>query len=86
MHLAASGAPATVKRRAVDRVHTPKILPVCVSYLFIKKTDMAVPYLERLVAGFQPRRPGFNPVLDDVGFVVDRTVLEQVFLEYSGSP
>jgi hypothetical protein len=35
MRLAASGAPATVKRRAVNPVHTLKILPVYSKYEFV---------------------------------------------------
>jgi hypothetical protein len=35
----------------------------------------------RLVAGFPPRRPGFQPGLRHVGFVVNRVAMEQVFSE-----
>jgi hypothetical protein len=34
----------------------------------------------RLVAGFPPRRPGFNPRSGYVGFVVDEMALRQGFL------
>jgi hypothetical protein len=39
----------------------------------------AVPWLRRLVAGLSPRRPGFNPGSVNVGFVVDKVALGQVF-------
>jgi hypothetical protein len=35
-----------------------------------------------LVADFPPRRPGFKPGSSNVGFVVDKVALEQVFSEY----
>jgi hypothetical protein len=39
------------------------------------------------VAGFPPRRPGFNPRSDHVRFVVDKVALGQVFPpEYFGFP
>jgi hypothetical protein len=40
---------------------------------------MAVPWLRRLVAGFPPRRPGFDPGSVQVGFVVDKVALGKVF-------
>jgi hypothetical protein len=40
----------------------------------------------QLVAGFPPRRPGFDPGSGHVGFVVDKVALGQVFSEYFGSP
>jgi hypothetical protein len=40
----------------------------------------AVPWLQRLVAGLSPRRPGFAPGSIHVGFVVDKVALGQVFL------
>jgi hypothetical protein len=46
----------------------------------------AVPQLSRLVAGFPPRRPGFEPRPSDVGFVVDKAELGQVLSEYFGFP
>jgi hypothetical protein len=33
------------------------------------------PYIKRLVAGFPPRRPGFEPGSGQVGFVVDKMAL-----------
>jgi hypothetical protein len=39
-----------------------------------------------LVAGFPPRRPGFEPGSGHVGFVVDKVALGQVFSEYFGFP
>jgi hypothetical protein len=44
---------------------------------------MATPQLKRLVAGFPPR---FAPGSDEVGFVVDKVTLGQVFSEYFGFP
>jgi hypothetical protein len=41
---------------------------------------MAAPQLTRLVAGFPQRRPGSG----QVGFVMDKVALEQVFSEYFG--
>jgi hypothetical protein len=43
-----------------------------------------VPKLRLLVAGFPPRRPGFEPRSGHVGFVVDKVALGQVFSEYFG--
>jgi hypothetical protein len=45
------------------------------SYLTIKWLSG----LSRLVAGLPPRRPGFDPGLVHVGFVVDKVALGQVF-------
>jgi hypothetical protein len=39
-----------------------------------------------LVAGFPPRRPGFKPESGQVGFVVDKVALRQVFSENFGFP
>jgi hypothetical protein len=47
---------------------------------------LAVPSLRLLVAGFPPRRPGFEPGSGHVGFVVDKVALGQVFSEYFGFP
>jgi hypothetical protein len=47
---------------------------------------MAAPYLKRLVAGFPPRRPGFDPGSGQVGFVVDKVTLGQVSSEYFRFP
>jgi hypothetical protein len=44
----------------------------------------AAPKLRRLVAGFPPRWPGFAPGSGQVGFVVDRVSLGQVFSDYFG--
>jgi hypothetical protein len=38
-----------------------------------------MPWLRRLVAGLSPRRPGFDPWLLHVGFMVDKVALGQVF-------
>jgi hypothetical protein len=45
-----------------------------------------VPQLRRLVAGFPPRRPEFQPRSGHVGFVVDKVALGQGFSEYFGFP
>jgi hypothetical protein len=50
-----------------------------------QESELAAPLLKRLVAGFPPRRPGFNPGSGQVGFVVDK-VSGQVFSEYFGFP
>jgi hypothetical protein len=42
--------------------------------------------LKRLVAGFPPRRPGFEPGSGHVRFVVHKVALGQVFSEYFGFP
>jgi hypothetical protein len=47
---------------------------------------MAAPQLKQLAAGFSPRRPGFKPGYGQVGFVVDKVALGQVFSEYFGFP
>jgi hypothetical protein len=43
----------------------------------------AVPKLKRLVAGFPPQRPGFDPISGYVDFVLDRVVLGQVFSKFT---
>jgi hypothetical protein len=40
--------------------------------------------LKRSVAGFPPRRLGFEPGTSHVGFVVDKVAQGQVFSEYIG--
>jgi hypothetical protein len=47
---------------------------------------MAVSYLRRLVADFPPRRPGFEPRSSNVGFMVNKVGLGQVFSQYFGFP
>jgi hypothetical protein len=42
--------------------------------------------LRQLVAGFPPRRPGFNPRSSHMGFVVDKVALGQVFSKYFSLP
>jgi hypothetical protein len=44
------------------------------------------PSLKQLVAGFPPRRSGFEPRSGQVGFVVNKVALGQVFSEYFGFP
>jgi hypothetical protein len=51
-----------------------------------KGKGRAVPQLKRLVAGFPPRRPGFDPGSGQVGFVVDKVALGRVSSEYFGFP
>jgi hypothetical protein len=46
---------------------------------FNKLSIKAVPWLRRLVAGLSPRRPGFDAGSVNVGFVVDKVALGQVF-------
>jgi hypothetical protein len=38
-----------------------------------------LPWFRRAIAGFSPLRPGFDPTLVRVKFVVDKMGLEQVF-------
>jgi hypothetical protein len=45
-----------------------------------------MPYLRRLVAASQLRRPGFEPRPGYMEFVVVRVALGQVFSEYLGFP
>jgi hypothetical protein len=45
-----------------------------------------VPSLRRLVAGFPPWRPGFDPRSGPVRFVVNKVALGQVFSEYFDFP
>jgi hypothetical protein len=52
--------------------------------IFILIYLTAAPSLKRLVIGFPPRRPWFDPGSGQVGFVVDKVALEQVFSEYFG--
>ena len=46
----------------------------------------AVAWLRRLVYGLSPRRPGFDPGSVNMGFLVDKVALGQVFPEYFGFP
>jgi hypothetical protein len=52
---------------------------------FTVNMQMVVPQLTRLVAGFPPRRPGFDPS-STWRFVVDKVALGQVSSEYFGFP
>jgi hypothetical protein len=45
-----------------------------------------VPLLRRLAATFPPRRPGFEPRIGHLGFVVDTVTLRPVSSEYFGCP
>jgi hypothetical protein len=51
---------------------------------FVKEFGKVVPYLRWLVAGFPPRRSGFEPSSGYVRFVVDKVALGKVFSEYFG--
>jgi hypothetical protein len=46
----------------------------------------AVPYLNRFVACFPLRRPGFDPMLNRVGFVVGKVAVTQGFSSILVSP
>jgi hypothetical protein len=48
--------------------------------------NKALPELKRLVAGFPPRRPGFELTSGHVGFVVNIAALGQAFSKYFGFP
>jgi hypothetical protein len=45
-----------------------------------------VPQLKRLVAGFPPRWRGFDPRTGDMGFVVNKEALWNIFSDYFCSP
>jgi hypothetical protein len=51
----------------------------------IKSDEKVLSYLRRLLAGFSPRGPGFEPGPRNVASVVDRAALGHVFSEYAGS-
>jgi hypothetical protein len=53
---------------------------------FLTKTPLNNKLLKRLVAGFPPRRPGFEPGFGQVGFVADKVALVQVSSAYFGFP
>jgi hypothetical protein len=53
---------------------------VVVVHFIVSVFTVAVPWLRRLVAGFSPRRSGFDPGSVHVEFVVDKVALGQVFL------
>jgi hypothetical protein len=57
-----------------------------VLYRYANPLGRAMPWLKRLVAGFPPRKPGFDPRSGHVGFVVDKVALGQIFSEYFGFP
>jgi hypothetical protein len=62
-----------------------------ISAVFYRQSEhwticMLKPNLRRLVAGFPPRRPCFEPESSHVEFVVDEVALGQVFSEYFGFP
>jgi hypothetical protein len=48
---------------------------------FLPTLYMAVPWLKEFVTDLLPQRPGFDPRLVHVGFVVDEVALGQVFLK-----
>jgi hypothetical protein len=52
----------------------------------IKNGRAKCPLSKRLVVGCPPRRPGFEPGSGQMGVVVDKVVLGQVFSEYFGFP
>jgi hypothetical protein len=64
-------------------IQTPNIHALC----GIRTHDpVAAPQLKRLVAGFPPRLHGFKPGTSQVGFVVDKVEMGQVFSEHFGFP
>jgi hypothetical protein len=69
---------------AYDKTRHEKCVEVTEETCKAKKR--AMPYLRRFVAGFPPRRPGFEPGSGYVGFVVDKVGLWQIFSEYFGFP
>jgi hypothetical protein len=57
-------------------------LSLHLSSSFTNHPTIAAPNLKRLVAGFTPQRPGSG----QVGFVVVKVAVGQVFSEYFGFP
>jgi hypothetical protein len=55
-------------------------LPLTFYSMYIINAPMAVPWLRRLVAGFPPRRPGFEPRSRHVGFMMDKVATGAGFL------
>jgi hypothetical protein len=53
-------------------------------YLLCIKKGRAI--AQAVIAVFPPRRSGFEPKPGNVGFVVEKVVLGQVFSEYFGFP
>jgi hypothetical protein len=54
--------------------------------LIYKQKHLDAPQFKLLVAGFPPRRSGFEPGAGQVGSVMDKLALGQVFSEYFGFP
>jgi hypothetical protein len=50
------------------------------------KSVQANELLRRLVAGFPPRRPGFDSRSGHVRFIVDKVTLGKIFFKYFGFP
>jgi hypothetical protein len=55
--------------------------PVMVAVLRRQSRPIIInqPWLRRLVAGLSPQKPGFAPVSNHVGFMVDKVALGQTF-------
>jgi hypothetical protein len=62
-------------------INTENFLDNCES---INSPMKAVPWFRRLVAGFPPLRPAFDPRSGHVRLLVDKMTLGQVFSEYLG--
>jgi hypothetical protein len=75
---------STLKIKAICSSETR--LFIFISLSCVMSQNKAAPYLKRLVAGLPPRRTGFEPGSGQVGFVVDKVALGQVFSEYFGFP
>jgi hypothetical protein len=60
--------------RSGNYIHTR--IPLNLMY---SKSVFGLPWLRRLVAGLSPRRRGFDPGSVQVGFLVDKVALGQVF-------
>jgi hypothetical protein len=58
---------------------SPWVWSTCRCRFIILNITLTVPWLRRLVAGLSQRRPGFDPASVNVGFVVDKVALGQVF-------
>jgi hypothetical protein len=67
------------------------VMLVGIFQIWLKSNRSNGHYIGRAIAKavsrwLPPRRPGFDPRSDHVGFVVDKVTLGQVFSEYFGFP
>jgi hypothetical protein len=79
-HLRIADAPAEIQTHPLQNTSLQRY-----SYSNVPGLE-AVPQLRRLVAGFSPRRPWFEPRSGHVRFVVNKVALGKVFSKYFGFP